>query len=139
MMVSVWGLGVKGEEVCKVEEATTKTTLMMVNGREDRCVARQVSFLMLLAPLHCCMAHDPVSDLGGRRLKGERDGPNAFILQPVPPHHSFLISFKRPQNPKASLSISLFIRSKEHMRGGRKGKVLSLRNLGESIYNPPAS
>ena len=23
MMVSVWGLGVKGEEVCKVEEATT--------------------------------------------------------------------------------------------------------------------
>ena len=75
------------------------------------------------------MAHDPVSDLG------ERDGPNAFILQPVPPL-SFLISFKRPQNPKASHSLTLYIRSKEHMRGGRKGKVLSLRNLGESIYNP---
>ena len=108
MMVSVWGLGVKGEEVCKVEEATTKTLMMVVNGRDmqhqDRCVARQVSFLMLLAPLHCCMAHDPVSDLGERRLKGERDGPNAFILQPVPPL-SFLISFKRPQNPKASLSL----------------------------------
>ena len=59
MMVSVWGLGVKGEEVCKVEEATT-TTLMMVNGRDmqhqDRCVARQVSFFDALgtfALLHC--------------------------------------------------------------------------------------
>ena len=33
MMVSVWGLGVKGEEVCKVEEEAT-ATLMMVNGRD---------------------------------------------------------------------------------------------------------
>ena len=82
-------------------------------------------------------SHDPVSDLEERRLKGEWDGPDAFILQSVPPL-SFLISFKRPQNPRASLSLPLYqVEGAQHMRGGRKGKVLSLRNLGESIYNPP--
>ena len=60
MMVSVWGLGVKGEEVCKVEEATT-TTLMMVNGgdmqHQDRCVARQVSFFDALGTF--ALLHGP--------------------------------------------------------------------------------
>ena len=59
MMVSVWGLGVKGEEVCKVEEATT--TLMVVNGRDmqhqDRCVARQVSFFDALGTF--ALLHGP--------------------------------------------------------------------------------
>ena len=62
MMVSVWGLGVKGEEVCKVEEeATTKTLMMVVNGRDmqhqDRCVARQVSFFDALGTF--ALLHGP--------------------------------------------------------------------------------
>ena len=61
MMVSVWGLGVKGEEVCKVEEATTTTLMMVVNGRDmqhqDRCVARQVSFFDALGTF--ALLHGP--------------------------------------------------------------------------------
>ena len=107
MMVSVWGLGVRGEEVCKVGGGGDIDDGEWYRHATSRLMCRTTSFLFDAVGTLCSAvstAHDPVSDLGERGLKGEWDGPDAFILQSVPPL-SFLISFKRPQNPKASLSL----------------------------------